>query len=674
MTGQNTAATGTLPAHDGGAIDVDAWRRRIRADAFGRYHYEMGIAIQAEGNLPAAVQHLQTAIDTDPTLVDSYFHLGQIHQSQGRTAEAEALYARARAQDPGFPAGTLVRLALRALDRNGEGDGEQQALDLAQQALTHDPTQREAPWIGALVQARRGRLDAAAALRAGGQGGSGGEEAADLAWRFYRLAEVWREAGRPAADTAEAAACALALDPDLPQALGLSAVLLEEAGQPAAAEPLLRRAVALQPGLPWLRAYLGSTLISLSRAEEAVAELRTAATELPDNFWVHGRLGIALFHARSFGDAAAALRTSLGLRGEVPWVLGYLGAALRELGQTAESAAVLERALRHEPASPWLLALLAETRAAEARFDEAAALYRQALDRDPSMGWVKPHLGNVLFKAGRMDEAAAALADAAAHTPEPSTLGMLGLAHLALRRGDDAARTFRQALDIQPAPWLHEGLAAALLMAGHTQDAAGAFAAGWAAGMDPMAAFARLWLSLPADGLPDGLTALQSAVPDASWPSVLLGLTRLAAGDTAAAVTVLKTAAETGAEPAWTGRASVFLGLAQTVAGEAAAGLASVERGIAAAGAGYRTYRGVPLQALGRLNEAEAEHRATLAAIPGDTAAGLHLALTLDALGRTDEGRTLLRQAESLHPGRVRAQIRLLPSWAGPVLDRLRHG
>lgn len=715
MTGQNTAATGTAPAPNGGAIDVDAWRRRIRADAFGRYHYEMGIAILAEGNLPAAIQHLQTAIDTDPTLVDAYYHLGRIGQSQGQTAEAEALYARARAQDPGFPAGTLVRMALRTLDRNAEGDGADQAVELAQQALAHDPTHREAPWIQALVQARQGRLAAAAALRAadGAPRTTGRDEAADLAWRFYRLAETWREAGGESADVGEAVSCALVLDPDLPQALGLSAALLHESGQAAAAEPLLRRAVSLQPGLPWLHAHLGSTLNALGRGAEAVAELRLAAADLSDNFWVLGQLGEALNLVRAYGEAVAALRTAVRLKPgvpwvlgqlgialantnahdeaiavlraaleiepDVPWMLGQLGAALYGAGRVEEAVPALESALRHAPANAWLLAMLGEIRVAQTRFDDAAALFRQALDHDPSIGWVHARLGDTLFKAGRLEEAQAVLATTSERFPDQAVDGVMGLVLLTVGKGDEAAQAFRRALDRAPLPWLHEGLVTALLMTGRTAVAADAFAAGWAAGMDPLTAAARLLTWPPPAGLAAALTTLRTATPGAVWPVVLMGLAQVADGNANGAAALLNGVAGESlpqTDPVWTGTASIVLGMARTVAGDPAGGLEALDRGLSLAGAAgtrWRTYRGLTLHALGRLPEAEAEHRATLALIPEDSAARLALALTLDAQGRTAEGRNILRLAEGQNPGRVRALCRLLPAWAGPALDRLRR-
>lgn len=716
MTGQNTAATGTAAAGtaaagtaaapNGGAIDVDAWRRRIRADAFGRYHYEMGIAIVGEGNLPAAIQHLQTAIDTDPTLVDAYYHLGRVLRSQGRTAEADALQARARAQDPGFPAGTLVRMALRTLDRNAEGDGAEEAVALAGQALAHDPAHREAPWIAALIQARQGRFEAAAALRAADTAPrtTGRDEAADLAWRFYRLAEAGREAGRTA-DAGAAVACALVLDPDLPQALGLSAILLHEAGQPAAAEPQLRRAVALQPGIPWLHAHLGSTLITLGREGEALAELRLAAADMSDDAWVMGQLGIALLSTGAYDEAAAALRNSLTIKPGVPWVMGQLGIALLntgaydeaaailrdsltikpgelwvmkplgiallKAGHVTEASAILEQARHHEPSSAWIASMLGDIRTGQTRFNDAIALYRQALCCDPSLGLVMSQLGAALFKTGQMEEARSVLSTTARRFPEEAVDGVLGLVLLTLGEGEEAAQAFRRALDRAPLPWLHEGMATALLMAGRTGDAADAFAAGWAQGMDPVTTFARLWVSPPRAGLVPALSAVRAAVPGAVWPAVLLGMAQIADGN-AAAVTMDGMVEH---DPVWAGIGSMVQGLARTVAGDAAAGLAAMDRGLSLAGdAGgrWRTYRGLTLHSLGRLPEAEAEHRATLTLLPEDTAARLCLALTLDAQGQADKARTLLHLTEGLYPGRVRALSRLLPPWAGPVLERLR--
>ncbi len=668
MTQQDSAG------HTEAGIDVEAWRQRIRADAFGRYHYEMGIAIRAEGNLPAAVQHLQTAIDTDPTLVDACYALGQIHESQGRPAEAESLYTRARAHDPGFPAATLIRLALRTLDHPGEGEGEEDALALVAQAQNHEPAQPIALGIKALILARHGRLDEAQTLWSGidlSRNGDG-EAAAGLAWRFYRLAENMKAGGHKD-DARFLADCALMLDPDLPQALGLSGLLLLEDGRAEEAEAALRRAVTVQPGTPWLRALLGHILATRGIYGEAVEFLRSAASEsFGNDAWVFGQLGMALAMTGPHEEAVSMLQKSLNLKPGAVDILGYLGHSLLALGRTGEAAAVLESTLRHSPGDGWLLRLLASTRQREGRFGDAAALYRQALEHIPDSGETLLELGNTLFMAGRLEEAEETLTETGRRFPDLDSQGPLGLVLLARHRGSDAAQAFRRALDRHPAqPWLHEGLAAALLMAGDTAAAADAFAAGWAVGMEPVTTFARLWLSMTPAEVTEGLSALAAAQP-AGWPLQLLGLAHLAGGNAAAAVEALS---ESTARSPADANGWVLLGLARIIAGDAAAGLAAIDQGLERDPAPrHRTYRGLALQALNRLDEADAEHSATLEAIPGHTAGRLHRALTLHAQGKTDEARALLRLAMGEFPGRVRVQRRLLPPWAAPVLEGLEAG
>jgi len=98
-------------------IDVDLWRRRIREDTFSKYHYEMGRAIQREGDFAAAADAYRRALAIRSDYPEASFRLASLLEQNGQPELSREVETQARAFDPHYPAGALHGFALEACER-----------------------------------------------------------------------------------------------------------------------------------------------------------------------------------------------------------------------------------------------------------------------------------------------------------------------------------------------------------------------------------------------------------------------------------------------------------------------------------------------------------------------------------------------------------------------------
>lgn len=96
---------------------VDAWRRRIREDAFSNYHLEMGLALERTGDVDAALSAYKQAVQARPDIVEAIYLEEKLTRRLGRFPEADALVRQARAIDPDFMGTAPFQLALTSMER-----------------------------------------------------------------------------------------------------------------------------------------------------------------------------------------------------------------------------------------------------------------------------------------------------------------------------------------------------------------------------------------------------------------------------------------------------------------------------------------------------------------------------------------------------------------------------
>ncbi len=101
-------------------------------------HVGLGVALQDQGLLPAALEQFQTAARLQPELASPRHHLGVIHEQLGEMAEAEEAFRMALRLEPDFAA-PFSRLATMLRDKLAEPD-----LVLLESRLA-DPKLKERP-------------------------------------------------------------------------------------------------------------------------------------------------------------------------------------------------------------------------------------------------------------------------------------------------------------------------------------------------------------------------------------------------------------------------------------------------------------------------------------------------------------------------------------------------
>lgn len=150
------------------------------------------------------------------------------------------------------------------------------------------------------------------------------------------------------------AACrrALAIDPDLPEALCNLGGHLYDAGEVEAARELLERAVERRPEMVEALCNLGNVHHSLRNFAQSETLLRRALALAPMRAELHTNLGNALFGLRRFDEALVHHQRAVDLAPASPVNLNNLGNILQKLDRHAEALARYRQAIAIDPKTP----------------------------------------------------------------------------------------------------------------------------------------------------------------------------------------------------------------------------------------------------------------------------------------------------------------------------------
>jgi serine/threonine-protein kinase len=202
----------------------------------------------------------------------------------------------------------------------------------------------------------------------------------------------------------QAAERAVALSPDLPEALVTLGALLTATGKPAEALTPIERALARQPDSADVEMALGRALHGAGRNAEAEAAFRRA-TELRPSSWVPwNALASFYFQTDRVGDAAKTYAAAAERNPGAPTVQDNLGAALFRQGDLTGAEAAFRRSLAIRPTSiAW--SNLGTLLYAQSRTEDAVAAFREAVKLSPGDASLWMNLGDGLRRSTRPAEA-----------------------------------------------------------------------------------------------------------------------------------------------------------------------------------------------------------------------------------------------------------------------------
>ncbi len=409
---------------------------------------------------------------------------------------------------------------------------------------------------------------------------------------------------------------------------------LNDAGDSALAESVLRSAQQRHPRDVWVNYTLGTVLETHALRDEAIRFYTAARAIRPDT--AH-ELAHALEKRGDSAEALAVFRDLQQLRPGNARHLGCLGDALKGKGlsraadETLEAAVVASReAIRRKPDDPFAHFYLGNVLRSQGKLDEAIAEYRAFLRAKPGLSAAHCNLGLALDNQGKPEEAIAEYRTAIRLQPDSAEAHVnLGTALADQGKFDEAVGEFRDAIRLEPnEARAHYNIGLALRNQNKLDEAIAEYRE--AIRIDPGSANAHynLGFALNVQGkLDEAIAEWRAAIrikPDFTDAHGSLGIALASQGKVGEAIAEYRTAIKIKRDDT---RAHINLGLA--LAGQ------------------------------GKLDEAVTEHREAIRIKPDDVAAHVNLGTALADQGKFDEAVGAFRDAIRLKPNEARAHYNI---------------
>ena len=226
---------------------------------------------------------------------------------------------------------------------------------------------------------------------------------------------------------------ALAINPNLPDALSNLGIALHNKGDITAAVDAFRRALAIQPNSPGTLCALGNALQSQGHGQDAVDAYRQALainSNIPE---LHANLGHALLESGAIEAAITAYRQALAVTSDPSpaciATLLNLGYALWRQGDLQAAGDAYRRVLTIDPNSSLALSNMGNVLLDQGELQAAVTACLQALAVNPDAVEVLCNLGNALRVQGDLQGAMRVCRQALAINPDsPDALSNLGSA------------------------------------------------------------------------------------------------------------------------------------------------------------------------------------------------------------------------------------------------------
>ncbi|MCL5961084.1 MAG: tetratricopeptide repeat protein [Chloroflexi bacterium] len=427
-------------------------------------HFELGIALEMQGECDRALKHYRSASDLKPEVEPYWTRQGQHCLTQRRHQEAVAAFERSVLLKP-HDASLLAQLG-----QAREGTGHS---DLALQAYER----------------------AIARMGAAGQG-------LESATPYVRSSLILVERGR--AQEAKKLLCnALDLFPRCAEAHYYLGLLLLDEGSLDQALLNCLAAVESDSGNARFKVALGRCFSARGSSNEATTQLRRAVALAPDLAEAHYHLARIYLDNGLQNDALASASQASMLDGSNPEYARFAGHVAGQQGDTQLALSLLEEAVRRSPDDHRMHRERATALELVGKRKEALDEYRRSLQLSPDNADYEFDVGRLNLLLGRCQDAVESLLRVVARHPNHGKAqGLLGEALVKLGHYEAALDRFELSARLQPdAPASWQGKGTCLASLGRLDDAAHALRrAGMLEGPD-FAAREELAAVLPRLGL-----------------------------------------------------------------------------------------------------------------------------------------------------------------------------
>jgi tetratricopeptide (TPR) repeat protein len=279
------------------------------ADGAAEGLFDLAGLLNQRDTADAALVYARLALDLAPHFALAQLMIGEIRDSEGRPADALALYQSVDPKSPfSWMARLRVALELDALDRTDEAIAQLNAM------AAERPT-NAAPLVelGDILRAHK-RFGEAAAAYDGALARTPHPTAGD--WRIFYS----------------------------------RGVALERSGQWPRAEADLKHALSLQPDQPLVLNYLGYSWIDRGQnLRDALGMIQRAVQLRPNDGYIVDSLGWAYFRLGDFPQATHYLERAIELLPEDPTINDHLGDAYWRVNRQVEARFQWRRALQFQP-------------------------------------------------------------------------------------------------------------------------------------------------------------------------------------------------------------------------------------------------------------------------------------------------------------------------------------
>ncbi len=317
-------------------------------------YYNLSLALDMAGKLPAERQALEIAIKLDPALPQARSKLGLLDMSQGHLDDAIRNFRKAIELDPQL---TEAQVNLAAIyDTRGQ---VKEAESLLRQTIEEDPKYAQAHFSLGMVLAQQQRF--------------------------------------PEAENELQTAVSLDVN-NLDAQAALAKVEARE-GKTESSIEILRKVVEVRPNDFQDHLNLGIALADHLEVDAALAEFAKAAALNPESAIAHYNRGRLLLDERHFEDAKPELEKAVSLEEHFGDAVYLLAVTERQLGETGKSLELSQKSVELAPENARAYYLLGQNLSSAKREQEAIAAWKHAAQLDPNSTEVLYRLSQVLHES-----------------------------------------------------------------------------------------------------------------------------------------------------------------------------------------------------------------------------------------------------------------------------------